>query len=119
VEIGDRDLALAREHPRGTERRTLLPYREALNDPAAYARLAVEERDVIVRWTEIRRLLLTAHGLDNDAANLADPLLPYAALREVVVRGESAGASVVEPAGSTDDEDLRAVVARLRADRSR
>ena len=120
MEIADRDVALAREHPRGTERRTLLRYREALNDPAAYARLAVDERDVIVRWTEIRRLLLTMHGLDNDAANLADPLLPYAALRDAVLRGESGDASLETPVGSSaDDEDLRAVVARLRAERTR
>jgi len=121
VDIGDRDLALAREHPRGTERRTLLPYREALNDPAAYARLGVAERDAIVRWTEIRRLLLTAHGLDHDPANLVDPLLPYAALRDVVVRGESGEAPGAATAGAAvdDAEDLRTVVARLRAGRAR
>ena len=116
MDISDRDLALAREHPRGTERRALLPYREALNDPAAYFRLAVDERDVIVRWTETRRRLLTAHGLDHDPLNLGDPLLPYASLRDAVLRGESGAASEDELATPVDGaEDLRVVVARLRA----
>lgn len=119
MSIGDRDLALAREHPRGTERRTLLPYREALNDPAAYARLAADDRDVIVRWVEMRRRLLTTHGLDHDAANLADPLLPYAALRDAVLRGESDGTPDAGVTTSGNDEDLREVVARLRANRVR
>ena len=119
MDISDRDLALAREHPRGTERRALLRYREALNDPAAYARLAVDERDVIVRWTETRRRLMAAHGLDHDPLNLGDPLLPYASLRDAVLRGES-GAASDELATAVDDaEDLRAVVARLRASRVR
>src|SRR5438093_547190 len=88
VTIDERDLALAREHPRGTERRTLLPYREALNDVAAYARLGERDRDVIVRWAEVRRRLAETHELDHDPANLADPLLPYARLRAHVVAGE-------------------------------
>ena len=73
--IEERELALATEHPRGTERRRLLPYREALNDPAAYARLPAKDRDVIVRWAEVRRLI-AGRGVDHDASNLADPLLP-------------------------------------------
>src|SRR3982751_550193 len=89
VGISDRDLEIAREHPRGTERRTLLRYREALNDPDAYARLAAEDRAVIVRWVEIRRLLKERHGLDRDPLNLADPLLSYEALRAAVAAGES------------------------------
>lgn len=88
VVIEERDLALAREHPRGTERRTLLPYRDALNSVEAYARLPERDRDVIVRWTEIRRRLAETHALDHDPANLADPLLPYARLRGHVIAGE-------------------------------
>ena len=109
--IDERDLVVAREHPRGTERRTLLPYREALNSLATYARLPVSDRDVIVRWVEVRRRL-AEDGLDHDDANLADPLLPYAALREHVLAGErlARGASDAADAGG----DLRAVVDRLR-----
>ncbi len=69
--IDERDLAIALEHPRGTERRTLLPFREALNDVALYARLPVADRDAIVRWVEVRRRLAEDHGLDHDPANLA------------------------------------------------
>ena len=108
MSIGERDLALAREHPRGTERRTLLPYREALNDRSAYARLPVSDRDVIVRWVEVRRRL-AEDGLDHDSANLADPLLPYAALREHVLAGEGLASDAADGGG-----DLRAVVAAIR-----
>jgi hypothetical protein len=109
--IDERDLAIAREHPRGTERRTLGPYREALNDLAAYARLPARDRDVIVRWVEIRRRLAQEYGLDHDPANLADPLLPYAALRAHVLSGEGLAAAV-----STDpDADLRELVASIRS----
>ena len=108
MSIDERDLALAREHPRGTERRTLLPYREALNDRSAYARLPVSDRDVIVRWVEVRRRL-AEDGLDHDGANLADPLLPYAALREHVLAGEGLPSDAADGGG-----DLRAVVAAIR-----
>jgi hypothetical protein len=111
VAIDETELSRAREHPRGTERRTLLRYREALNDRAAYARLGVADRDVIVRWVEIRRLLKERHELDHDASNLADPLLPYTALRAVVVEGEARAAGV-EP--RDDGGDLREVVRRIR-----
>ena len=37
MSIDEKELALAAEHPRGTERRRLLRYRDALNDTAAYA----------------------------------------------------------------------------------
>ena len=114
MEISDRDLALAREHPRGTERRTLAPYREALNDPAAYTRLRPDERDIIIRWAEIRRRLKTNDGLDHDPANLSDPLLPYEALRDAVLQGESLDAAALDA-----DDDLRAAIARLRATRAR
>jgi hypothetical protein len=110
VTIDERDLRIAREHPRGTERRTLSPYREALNDSAAYARLPVTHRDVIVRWVEVRRRLKD-DGLDHDPKNLADPLLPYAALRSVVIAGErlAQGTSVADAGG-----DLRDAVRAIR-----
>ncbi len=112
--IDERDLELARGHPRGTERRTLLPYQEALNDAAAYVRLPVAQRDVIVRWTEIRRRLAEDHGIDHDPANLADPLLPYAALRRHVIAGEraAAGSEMDDPGG-----DVRVAVAAIRGGR--
>ena len=113
--IDEKELALATEHPRGTERRRLLPYRAALNDAAAYAALPMTDRDTIVRWTEIRRRIRDSAGLDHDPANLADPLLPYEGLRAHVVEGErlAAGrASFKDPGG-----DLIAVVAALRGDR--
>src|SRR5712692_6914696 len=109
--IDERDLAVAREHPRGTERRTLGPYREALNDLAAYARLPARDRDVIVRWVEIRRRLAQEHGLDHDPANLADPLLPYAALRAHILSG--GGMAMVEDADP--NADLRELVASIRS----
>ncbi len=112
VGIDEKELALAREHPRGSERRALLRYREALNDPAAYARLGVADRDAIVRWVEIRRLLKERHALDHDANNLADPLLPYAALRAVVIEGE---ARAVRAAPQDEGGDLREAIRRLRA----
>ena len=113
MSIDERDLAIAREHPRGTERRTLLPYREALNDVAAYARLPLRDRDVIVRWTEIRRVLAEGTRLDHDAANLADPLLPYERLRAHVIAGEcraSARDGCPDPGG-----DVFAVVRAIRS----
>jgi hypothetical protein len=111
VGIDEKELALAREHPRGTERRTLLRYREALNDLAAYARLPAADRDAIVRWVEIRRLLKERHALDHDASNLADPLRPYAELRAVVIDGEARAAGV---APRDEGGDLRDAVRRLR-----
>ena len=110
--IDARELALAREHPRGTERRRLLPYRAALNDLAAYAALGESERDVIVRWAETRRRIKADHGIDHDAANLADPLLPADGLRAHVLAGErlAAGRSDFSDPGG----DLVLVVANLR-----
>ena len=108
--IDEKDLRIAREHPRGTERRTLLPYREALNDVSVYARLTITDRDVIVRWVEVRRRLKD-NGLDHDPNNLADPLLPYAALRSLVIAGESlARSTTVSDAGG----DLRDAVRAIR-----
>jgi hypothetical protein len=110
--IDEKELALAAEHPRGTERRRLLPYRDALNDAAKYAALPESDRDAIVRWTEVRRRIRESIGLDHDAANLADPLLPYARLRAHVIEGErlAAGRAVFDDPGG----DLLAAVATLR-----
>ena len=110
----EQELTLATEHPRGTERRRLLPYREALNDPAAYARLPEQDRDVIVRWAEVRRLIV-GRGVDHDPSNLADPLLSAARLRAHVLAGEQIASGV-----TIDDDggDLIALVSRTRARRS-
>ena len=110
--IDTKELALAREHPRGTERRRLLPYRTALNDITAYAALGESDRDAIVRWVETRRRIKEEYGIDHDPANLADPLLPAERLRAHVLAGECAAAQrtdFVDPGG-----DLMAVVAELR-----
>ncbi|CAN5254803.1 hypothetical protein BH18CHL2_BH18CHL2_12240 [soil metagenome] len=111
--IADRELALAAEHPHGTERRRLLPYRAALNDPSAYARLPEHERDAIVRWAEVRRRIALSHAIDHDPANLADQLLPAARLRAHIVEGER----IASRRGAVDDGggDLVALVARVRA----
>lgn len=109
--IDERELALATEHPRGTERRRLLPYREALNDPRVYAALPESDRDVIVRWAEIRRRIVE-RGVDHDPSNLADPLLPSARLRAHVLEGERLAAGV--DAVDDDGGDLIALVSRLR-----
>ena len=110
--IEAKEIALAREHPRGTERRRLLPYRDALNDVSAYASLAESDRDAIVRWVETRRRIKVEYGIDNDPANLADPLLPADRLRAHVLAGECVAARRTEfadPGG-----DLIAAVAGIR-----
>ena len=110
--IDTKELALAREHPRGTERRRLLRYRDALNDVAVYAALPESDRDAIVRWVETRRRIKEEYGIDHDPANLADPLLPAERLRAHVLAGETAAArraDVVDPGGN-----LIAAVAELR-----
>jgi len=112
IVIDTKEIALAREHPRGTERRRLLPYRDALNDLAAYAALPEPERDAIVRWAETRRRIKEEYGIDHDPANLADPLVPAERLRAHVLAGECAAArrnAFVDPGG-----DLVAAVAALR-----
>ena len=113
--IDEKELALAAEHPRGTERRRLLHYSDALNDAGTYAALAEADRDAIVRWTEVRRRIRETIGLDHDPANLADPLLPYGELRANVLEGEriAAGRTVFNDPGG----DLLEVVAVLRATR--
>ena len=106
----DRELEIAAAHPRGTERRTLEPYRAALRAPAAYARLPAADRDVIVAWAEMRRRI-RARGVDRDAANLADPLLDADALREFVLEGErAAGGRLIRDDGG----DLIALVGLIR-----
>jgi hypothetical protein len=112
--IEQRELALASEHPRGTERRRLLPYRDALNDAAAYARLPESERDVIVRWAEIRRRI-AEQGIDHDPLNFADPLLPAARLHAHVIAGERLAAGA--PPDADSGGDLIALVERIRAAR--
>lgn len=110
--IDTKELALARDHPRGTERRRLLPYRDALNDVRVYSALAESDRDAIVRWVETRRRIKEEYGIDHDPANLADPLIPAQRLRAHVIAGECATArrtAFVDPGG-----DLIAVVAELR-----
>ena len=116
-------VALAREHPRGTERRTLWSLRHALASPATYAALPLARRDEIVRWAEARRRIRMEDGVDADAANLADPLLPEARLRALVVEGEAAAAAAAAldvPALVADAErgGLPAVVAAIRAAKS-
>jgi hypothetical protein len=111
--IDDKELTLAREHPRGTERRRLLPYRAALNDIATYASLSEADRDAIVRWAEVRRRIKDEYGIDHDDRNLADPLLPAQALRSHVLAGERLLARVsdfADPGG-----DLVVAVAAMRS----
>ena len=112
AELTDRELALARDHPRGTEQRTLAPYRAALNDRAAYAALPVEARDAIVRWAAIRCAIRDRYGVDRDQLNLAEPLIPAAELRAHVLAGEeqAAGRPAADGGG-----DLLELVARVRA----
>jgi hypothetical protein len=110
--IDEKELSLAREHPRGTERRRLLPYRDALNDVAIYASLTTTQRDVIVRWAETRRRIKTDFAIDHDPANLADPLIPAEDLRAHVLAGERLAARVADfpdPGG-----DLLRAVAAIR-----
>ncbi len=111
-------VALAREHPRGTERRTLLPLRDALQSPLAYAALPEESRDAIARWAEARRRIRREHQVDADTANLADPLIPEAKLRALVIQGEIAAAGVAADATAlvarADAAGIPAVVREIR-----
>ena len=110
--LTDKEVLLAREHPRGTERRTLGPYRAALNDVAVYAALPVTDRDTIVRWAAIRCAVRDRFGVDRDVMNLAEPLIPAAVLRAHVLAGEAnaAGRAIKDDGG-----DLLALVARIRS----
>ena len=110
--LTEQELRVAREHPRGTEQRMLAPYRAALNDVAAYAALPVSDRDAIVRWAAIRCAVRDRYGVDRDASNLAEPLIPAATLRAHVLAAEStaAGREVAD-----DGSDLIALVARIRS----
>jgi len=109
--LRDKELELAREHPRGTERRTLAPYRAALNDTGAYAALPLADRDASVRWAAIRCAVRDRFGVDRDEANLAEPLIPAATLRAHVLAGE---AKAAERLVEDDGGDLIALVARVR-----
>lgn len=109
--LTDKELNVAREHPRGTEQRTLAPYRAALNDVATYAALPAPDRDAIVRWAAIRCAVRDRFGVDRDAANLAEPLIPAASLRAHVLAGEARAAGRDSP---DDGGDLLALVARIR-----
>lgn len=111
--IGPKDIALAVQHPRGTEQRRLGPYRAALNDLGAYAALPPAERDAIVRWAEIRRRIRDGHGVDQDPANFADPLIPAARLAAHVLAGERFAAGAAPDAGA-DVPDLVAAVRAIR-----
>ena len=111
-------LRLARQHPRGTERRTLLPLRDALQSPVAYAALPESQRDAIGRWAETRRRIRADDGVDAEVANLADPLIPERKLRALVVEGEIAAAGVAADATSllarAERDGLPAVVTEIR-----
>jgi len=109
--LTEKELNLAREHPRGTEQRTLAPYRAALNDLAAYAALSRPDRDAIVRWAAIRCAVRDRFGVDRDTSNLAEPLIPAATLRAHVLAGEAKTARREVP---DDGGDLLALVARIR-----
>ncbi|MDP9320060.1 MAG: hypothetical protein M3P16_03060 [Chloroflexota bacterium] len=109
--LTEKELNLAREHPRGTEQRTLAPYRAALNDLAAYAALSARDRDAIVRWAAIRCAVRDRFGVDRDTSNLAEPLIPAARLRAHVLAGEAKAARREVP---DDGGDLLALVARIR-----
>lgn len=113
------EVALAREHPRGTEKRRLGRLRASLDSPAAYAALAEPDRDEIVRWAEARRRIRVEHGVDANAANLVDPLIPEARLRALVVGGEvaaaGAAADVPQLVARAEREGLPAVVIEVRS----
>ena len=110
--LTDKELALARDHPRGTEQRTLAPYRAALNDVANYAALPETDRDAIVRWAAIRCAVRDRFDVDRDQTNLAEPLIPAATLRAHVLAGatRAAGRDVRD-----DGSELIALVARIRS----
>ncbi len=109
--LTERELGLAREHPRGTEERTLRPYRAALNDVAAYAALPLADRDAMVRWAAIRCAVRDRFGVDRDALDLAEPLIPAAMLRAHVLAGEARAAGRELP---DDGGELLELVARMR-----
>ena len=112
--LTEKELTLAREHPRGTEQRTLAPFRAALNDLAAYAALPVSDRDTIVRWAAIRCAVRDRFAVDRDQQNLAEPLIPAETLRRHVLAGEALTAGRPVEDG---DGDVIAQVARIRSAR--
>lgn len=114
----EKEVALAREHPRGTELRRLGPHRAALAGPAAYAALPQRQRDEIVRWAEVRRRIRVEDGIDANTANLVETLIPEARLRALVIEGEvaatGAAADVPRLVEETVRDGLPAVVAAIR-----
>ena len=114
TELLEQELALARDHPRGTEQRMLAPFRAALNDVAAYGALPVSDRDTIVRWAAIRCAVRDRFGVDRDQQNLAEPLIPAETLRQHVLAGEALTAGRL---AQDDGSDLIAQVARIRSAR--
>ena len=110
--LTEKELDRAREHPRGTEQRTLAPYRAALNDLDRYAELPQKDRDAIVRWAAIRCAVRDRFGVDRDQTNLAEPLIPAATLRAHVLAGETRAA---RRDVADDGSDLIALVARIRS----
>lgn len=115
--IDEREIALAIEHPRGTELRRLGRYREALADPVAYAQLPEADRDAIVRWAEVRRRIRERAGVDRDPRNLADPLIAADRLRAHVFEGEriAAGDAERDDPGGDVVQVVRAIRARSNA----
>ena len=109
---------LAREHPRGTERRTLLPLRDGLQSPAAYAALPEQSRDAVVRWAETRLRIRREHAVDADRGNLVDPLIPEAKLRALVIEGEIAAAGIAADApgliARAERDGVAAIVREIR-----
>ncbi len=114
----EKEVALAREHPRGTELRRLTPYQGALASPAAYASLPRAKRDDIVRWAEARRRIRLEDGVDANTANLVETLIPEARLRGLVIEGEvvaaAAAADVPRLVADAEREGLPAIVRAIR-----
>jgi hypothetical protein len=72
---------------------------------------SIECASAIVRWAAIRIAVRDQFGVDRDAANLAEPLIPAAVLRAHVLAGEAraAGREIVD-----DGSELIALVERIR-----
>ncbi len=113
-----KELALAREHPRGTEKRRIGAYAAALASPVAYAALPESDRDAMVRWAEARRRIRLEHGIDADSSNLVERLIPEAKLRALVIEGEAmvaaGAANVPELVEEAAREGLPTIVGRIR-----
>lgn len=114
----DDEVALAREHPRGTEKGRLWAHLDAVASAAGYASLAPARRDEIVRWAEARRRIRIEHGIDANTGNMVETLIPEARLRALVVAGEVAAAAVAADVPRLVEEAARdglpAIVAAIR-----